>query len=416
MAERPCTALHVPGERGEGEEGDKETGRGGDCDALLLMILASINLVLVFAITVYLIWGVMSIRRMADLPFDEEEFDLPSVSIIAPARNEEACIEAALASLLQQDYEKLEFILINDRSTDKTGEILAAAADSDPRVRFIQIDDLPAGWLGKNHALHVAAELATGDYLLFVDADVVMDAKMIRRAMQVVRRDNLDHFTCGFEARMPSSLLRCTVALFTICFAIFFRPWKAKDPRSSAYIGIGGFNLVRASAYHEVDGHKSIAMRPDDDVKLGKVLKEAGFRQEFFDAAELIYVPWYASLPELTVGLEKNAFAVFHYRLWLMLTCSLMLLYVPGAPMISIWITHGAAWWINLIALLLVFLLTGLVAKGLRFSPLCVVWLPIVLPLFTWVIWRAAWLTYRQGGIRWRGTLYSLDELRGNSV
>ena len=219
-----------------------------------------------------------------------------------------------------------------------------------------------------------------------------------------------------FQARIPSSLLRCTVALFAVCFALFFRPWKAKDPRSKAYIGIGGFNLVRTAAYRAIQGHEQIALRPDDDVKLGKLLKDAGFRQEFLDAAPFVSVPWYSTFKEMAVGLEKNSFAIFQYSLTQMLFCSLVMLLVPGWPLLAIWFSSGAVWWAYSTAILTTVLLMLLVTKGLQFSPFCIFWLPLVLLLFTWVVWRAAWLTYRQGGIRWRGTLYRLDDLRRNTV
>ena len=380
----------------------------------MLALFALVNLLIIIGITVYLIQGVVSVRLLADQPLEDLE-QWPLVSVIVPACNEETGIEEALVSLFSQDYPRLEFILINDRSTDSTGEIIRRVA-ADRSATVVEISELPDGWLGKNHALHVGADAAKGDYLLFMDADVVMDRSMIRRAVCVAERDSLDHFTCGFEARMPSLLLQSTVTLFTICFAIFFRPWKAKDPKSNAYIGIGGFNLVRAGVYKAIGGHTSIQLRPDDDVKLGKVIKQAGYRQEFFNATEFVFVPWYSTFWQMTVGLEKNSFAVFQYRLTLLLACSLMLLFVPGWPFIAVWLTQGTARWIHLASAITMLLLMLLVSRGLKFSPACVLLFPLVLPLFCWIAWRAAFLCLWRGGIQWRGTLYPLGDLRRNTV
>jgi len=235
-------------------------------------------------------------------------FEAARVSVIVAARDEEKKIREALGSLLKQDYGNLEFIVVNDRSSDRTGAIVAEMAAADPRLRAVNITELQAGWLGKNYALYRGAEAASGGLLLFTDADVVMDPSTMARAVGYLEMHGLDHLAAMPAVKLPSLPLRLFCSTFGIFFSGYLRPWKAKDPRSRAFIGIGAFNLVTAEAYQAAGTHRAIAMRPDDDVKLGKILKKAGFRQEMVLGMGLLSVEWYSSLRELIEGLRKNFF------------------------------------------------------------------------------------------------------------
>src|SRR5947199_2314204 len=243
---------------------------------LFLLALATLIAHVATAIQVYR--GVRSIRSLRDLP--PLAGPLPRVSIIIPARNEERNLEEALRSILALDYDNLEIDVVDDRSTDRTGEILDRLAAVEPRLRVVHVRELPPGWLGKNHALWLGAEKATGDFLLFTDADVVFEPSALRRAVGAMVSDGLDHLTASPEIARPSVLFELFIGAFSLFFALFTKPWKVRDPRSPHHVGIGAFNLVRAAAYRAAGGHRAIAMRPDDDLKLGKLLKTRGFRSE----------------------------------------------------------------------------------------------------------------------------------------
>jgi glycosyltransferase involved in cell wall biosynthesis len=379
---------------------------------LFLLALATLIAHVATAIQVYR--GVRSIRALRDLP--PMAGPLPRVSIIIPARNEERNLEEALRSILALDYDNLEIDVVDDRSTDRTGEILDRMAAADPRLRIVHVRELPPGWLGKNHALWLGAGKATGEFLLFTDADVVMDPATLRRAVGAMVADRLDHLTAAPEIERPSVLFEMFIGAFSLFFTLFTKPWKVKDPESPSHGGIGAFNLVRAAAYRAAGGHPAIAMRPDDDLKLGKLLKKKGFHQEFVFGLGALRVEWYASVRELIQGLMKNAFSGVDYRVWVVVVSTVMQLITLVWPFLALFLTAGATRWLNLASVLVLLALCWINAPlagvrrwhGLGF--------PLATLLFLYILWRAMVLTLWRDGIDWRGTHYPLEELRANKV
>ena len=262
---------------------------------MTLTLLAAITLAIVLLGGFDMARGNRSTAYLKDAPCYSGPHP-PKVSIIIPARNEAKKIAEALQSVLKQDYPNLEFIVLNDRSTDNTATILAGMAARDPRLRVENVSELPAGWLGKNYALHRGAERASGELLLFTDADVVMNPTAVSRAVHYLQANRLDHLAVMPAVHMPTLALRLFCSAFGVFFSAYMRQWKAKDPRSPRFIGVGAFNLVAHDAYRAIGTHQAIAMRPDDDIKLGKLLKKAGYRQELVLGMGMLVVEWYSSL------------------------------------------------------------------------------------------------------------------------
>ena len=198
--------------------------------------------------------------------------------------------------MLALDYPNYHVIVLNDRSTDQTGVILDEMAQRFPQLRVEHIQKLPPGWLGKNHAQWVGAQQTDAPYLLFTDADIVMDATILRRAVEMARTRNLDHLPAVPMPVMPGFLLNVTISAFGYFSMVLSKPWKTKDPKSHHSLGVGAFNFIRADAYQKIGTHQAIAMRPDDDLKLGKIVKKHGLRQEAVFSGPLIDVEWYGSL------------------------------------------------------------------------------------------------------------------------
>jgi glycosyltransferase involved in cell wall biosynthesis len=359
--------------------------------------------------------GNRSTAYLKDAPSDAG-VELPRVSIIVPARNEEKKIREALQSLLAQDYPNLEFIILNDRSTDRTGEILAQMAAEDARLCLVNIAELPQGWLGKNYALYQGAERATGKLLLFTDADVIMEPSALAKGVNCLKAKHLDHLAVMPQVRLPTLPLRVFCSTFGIFFSGFLRQWKAKDPASKNFIGIGAFNLVSKEAYRAVGGHRAIAMRPDDDIKLGKLLKRAGYKQEMVFGIGLLAVEWYSSLGELIEGLMKNAFAGLEYNVAVSISAGIAVLLLNVWPFVAIFAVTGLARILYLLAVagMLLFISD---ADNLHGLPRWYAFAhPLSAVLFVYILWKSMALALWTGGISWRGTHYPLTLLRANRV
>ena len=377
--------------------------------------LALITLIVWLLIAREIMAGNRSVRPLREISPDLSP-GLPRVSVIVAARNEARNIREALDSLLGLAYPEYELIVVDDRSDDGTGGILDGMAASEPRLKVIHVDQLPSEWLGKNHALWLGANRATGELLLFTDADIVMEPTSLTRAVRMLRDGSIDHLAVTPSMTMPTTHLQMFGASFIIFFSLFARPWKARDPRSACHIGIGAFNLVRTSAYRAVGGHKTIRLRPDDDLKLGKIIKQGGFRSDVAYAPDFLSVEWYASLGEVVRGLEKNAFAGCDYRITRALSGATFHLVAVVWPYLALLVTHGT---VRLIYAGVVLVLTLLFADSASFHRArrwYAVGFPLCTLLFVWILLRTMVLNLARGGITWRGTFYPLRELKGNRV
>jgi cellulose synthase/poly-beta-1,6-N-acetylglucosamine synthase-like glycosyltransferase len=342
--------------------------------------------------------------------------DWPSVSLIAPARNEERNIAAAVRSLVRLDYPNLEITLVDDRSTDRTGEILDRLAAEFPQLNVVHLTELPAGWLGKNHALQLGAERSRGRWLLFTDADILFEPTVLRRTIGYALAHGLDHLAATPEIRMPSWFLSAFAVTFAVYFSLYVRIWSVRNPRSRAHVGIGAFNLVRTAVYRAIGGHERIRMRPDDDLKLGKIIKLGGHKQDVVHGPGMITVQWYASLGEMIRGLEKNAFAGVDYRIWLTVATSILSLVFNVWPFVAVFVVPGPARWIYLAVCLTLWWSAVRAAGGMAVPASCGLAFPVTVVLFVYIQWRTMLLNLWQGGIRWRDTHYPLAELRANRV
>ncbi|MBM7577506.1 glycosyltransferase [Jeotgalibacillus terrae] len=369
-----------------------------------------------------LFWMIVAIdtyRGLLELPALEKEPPLSSggmVSLIIPARNEEAHIEKSIRSQLNQTYSQIEWILINDRSSDETGKIMDKLSALDHRIRVIHIQTLPEGWLGKNYALHRGAQAASGNVYLFTDADVLYEPDMVAKAFHYMKRMKIDHLTVSPDLQSKSFLLKAFVAFFLFGFSYYKRPWTANRDRSKNGMGIGAFNMITKSSYVRIGGHQAIRLRPDDDLQLGIHIKKKGFKQRMATAKTMLSVEWYPSLNEAFKGLEKNAFAGLHYSYLFTLFAMCGVFISQVLPFIAVFspdpLTASMAW-VTIAAIMAVYIP---ITRRLTAYP---VWHAAVFPvsavLFIYAIFRAAALTALRGGISWRGTTYSIKELKKKS-
>ena len=381
----------------------------------ILFYLAVITLALLIVVGIEAGLGNRSIGFLRDVVPSEKAPD-PRVSVLIPARNEVRKIEEGLASVLSQDYPNLEIIVLDDRSDDGTGGILSRMKARHPHLKVLRISELPAGWIGKNHALSCGAGRATGDLLLFTDADVVMNTSTVRKAVAYLLENRLDHLTLTPDIRIPGMALQVLVGVFGFFFGLFVKPWKVKDPRSSRFVGIGAFNLVPKEVYQAVGTHQAIAMRPDDDLKLGKLIKKNGYRQELLFGKGMLQVEWYSSVRELSRGLMKNMFAGVDYRISAVLVGTLVVVLSGVWPFAAVLLTDGATQIVNLAIALLIWGMCWQSARLTSLKPWFGLGFPLGALFFVYIQWKAMLTALVTNGIDWRGTHYPLEELKANKV
>lgn len=364
--------------------------------------------------------GIRGLARLVDCPpFDRapsRPASPPRVSIIVAARDEERNIETGVRSMLRQDYPTLEVVVVDDRSTDQTGPILDRLARTEPRLTVVHVGELPAGWLGKNHALQRGADQSSGEWLLFADADVKMAPDAVSRALRYAEERRLDHLAVLPDVLLPGLLLSAFVVHFFYSFVVFTKPWRAKNPKSWFFVGVGAFNLVRRGAYQAVEGHRRLALRPDDDMKLGKVLKHAGFRQDLLLGFQMLAVEWYHSLGEMVRGLEKNMFAGVDYRISLSLAGGSIQLLLAVAPLVALPFVSGTTQLVLVAQIIFsAAVFWGMAAKA-QVPRVAGLLYPIASVLFVAILWRTMILNLAHGGLQWRGTFYPLRQLKANRV
>jgi hypothetical protein len=341
----------------------------------------------------------------------------PRVSIVVAARNEERNIEQGVRSLLALDYPHLQITVVNDRSTDATPGILDRIAREDPRLNIVTIEQLPGGWLGKNNALHIGAARSDGEWLLFTDADVVFAPDTLHMAVAFSEDNAIDHLAAAPRVLTPSFWLRAFVPVFSMFFTLYIKAWAIQNRNDpSAAVGIGAFNLVRAAAYQAIGGHEKLRLRPDDDLRLGKRLKEAGFQARFVTAGERVSVEWYCTVGELIRGLEKNTFAAIDYRCGLALLAIAILLAVFVMPFVAMLLAPWPANLLFALAAALFVIFAGRACSSNGQPAVLGVLFPVGVLLFAFIQLRTMLLNLWEGGIHWRDTFYPLDELRENAA
>ena len=343
----------------------------------------------------------------------------PALSVILAARNEERSVQESVVTMVAQDYSGiLEVIAVNDRSTDRTGEILDELATKHPgKLRVLNVESLPAGWLGKTHALHIGAAEATGEWLLFTDADVIFTTDCSDRAVRYAIDNGLDHLTLPPEIVCRGAMLRSFVAAFTLIFEMTQRPWRASDPQAQEYVGVGAFNLIRNDAYEKIGTHRAVRMRPDDDMKLAKLVKDHGFRQGVAYGMGLISVEWHQSLPGAVRGLSKSMFPGVDYRIDATIAGVLILLLTNVLPVIGLFSRNptGILCRLNILSTFLAYAYRAEILGDER-PWWYAIFHPIGTCVFIYAMLRSASTTLINGGIEWRGTRYPLKELKENMI
>lgn len=331
----------------------------------------------------------------------------PSLTILVPARNEADTLPQSIRQRMTTNYPNLQVIIVNDRSEDQTGPIAETLAQADSRIQVIHIRELPTGWLGKQHALYTGVQHATGEWILFSDADVEIHPDVLGKVIDHCETHQFD-VLAALPTFCPNHAL--LGGLYALMFRMLYAITSVKsveNPRSKMGIGVGAFTLVRRNTLLDSPGFPALRMRVDDDLQLGLMLKRSGARCTAINGAGEITVALYRTIRDFVVGAEKNAWAVSaHFNLFRGLFISCTFFFLDLAPWLltilapSPFSSFGGA-------TLGFLLLTSCLALHFNRS---IVWhgplAPLGAILFFFASLRGTLLGWWRGGLFWRNTFY----------
>ncbi len=369
----------------------------------------------------WLVQGIRTVRGMNRLPWLAKvkplvDAECPSISVLLAARNEAEKLPAALSSMLAQDYPRYEVIAVDDRSDDATPRILEEIACVHPPLKVAHVSTLPPGWLGKPHALELAYRQSTGDWLVFTDADVHFSPDLLRRAVRLAQKEGWDHLTLLGRMDMVGFGEKVALTFFAFGFALGVEPWQASRPASRRYAGVGAFQLVRRDVYEAIGTHRRLAMEVVEDMKLGKLVKQAGYRSGVGIAEDSIRLRWQAGLGNIIRGSTKNFFAAASFSLGYITFQVTQLLCFSVAPFAGLLLARGMARWFALISALIAVTGHAVVAWRTHVSLLYALTHPVGGVIFIYMLLRSTVVTLWQRGIVWRDTFYPLEDLKRGLV
>jgi cellulose synthase/poly-beta-1,6-N-acetylglucosamine synthase-like glycosyltransferase len=332
------------------------------------------------------------------------------VSAIVPARNEEAVIAACVESLVGQE-EIGEVLVVNDQSKDRTGEIVRELMSRRGKARLVESRELPAGWVGKNHAVWLGAEEATGEWLLFTDADAVHQKDSAAKALAIAAESGAAMVSFSPEQVMEKWYEKALIPYVYCRLASRFTYKEVNDLANKAAAANGQFLMIRRDAYDAVGGHASVAGELLEDVAVAKLMKSAGWRIWFGSGNGIVRVRMYRSFAAMWEGWKKNLYPLMGGKSEA-LTREILRAVVP---VLATWIAMGTAWgwterWMNVLGVLVVGCAAIFVAYDgeLRrngFAPR-LNWYGIPGRLLFGAVLMASYRGHKRGKLGWKGREY----------
>ncbi|KPJ73460.1 hypothetical protein AMJ52_03710 [candidate division TA06 bacterium DG_78] len=361
----------------------------------------------------YILRVIKSVPLLENLKYDNSK-KWPKVSIIIPARNESATIKDAIQSRLHDDYPNVEILLINDRSTDNTREVIDKIAAQDNRVKPIHITELPDGWIGKLYAMHRGVQQATGDWFLFSDADVHVKKTTLKRVISHCELRRLDHLAV-FPKLLPTNfVLDSVLSIFVRQLCMWCRVWAIENKDSKAFTGSGSFNLVRRSAFKKTEGFEWLKLEVCDDVALGQMLKKSGAKSSLVNGCKFVSVYFYHTVREMAIGAERATFTVFgNFSAVRLISGAVISIFIELSPFLALFIS-GIPYirYIGVATITIALIISTLVSIWTDRPIFPSLLLPMSVPIINGIAIRAAILGAIRKGIQWRGTFYSTEVLK----
>ncbi|MBI2331023.1 MAG: glycosyltransferase [Chloroflexi bacterium] len=344
----------------------------------------------------------------------------PLVTVCIPARDEETNIRRCVEAVLRQDYPNFEVIVLDDRSTDSTSEILRQLAAQDDKLKIIHGSDLPEGWAGKPHALYQASAAARGDWLCFVDADTFLTPNALSAVYAKSIETHADLFTILTKQILGSFWERTVMPLVMTALSVGFSPRKVNDPNRRDAVANGQFIFIKHSVYDLIGGHEKIKDQIVEDKALSENVKWNGHRLVMADGTQVASTRMYTSLAGMWEGWTKNIYLGLRDHPSLLLlgafgaTLALIAaLFLPVWPLLGLlWYLNGGGW-LALVVILKALVVWGvliyirsLVARNMEISSWYALLTPLGAGVFAAMMLTSAWKVVSGQGVTWRGRKY----------
>jgi chlorobactene glucosyltransferase len=344
----------------------------------------------------------------------------PSISVIVPARNEEKNIRRCVEALLAQDYPNFQVLVLDDRSTDSTPAILAGLSARDSRLVVVHGRELPAGWAGKPHALHQAAQSATGEWLLFLDADTYLHPNALSAALASAQKSGADLYTVMTEQILGSFWEKTVMPLVFTALSVGFSPHKVNDPKSRDAIANGQFIFIRRAVYDAVGGHGAVKDQIVEDKALAEKVKWGGRRLVIADGRGIAQTRMYTDLPSMWEGWTKNIYLGLadHPGLLLLgafgaLLALMAALVLPAWPIFGlVWYSTGGGWMALAVTAEAFLIWAYILVLRMKINHLMGIsrWYALTTPLgagvFAAMMLTSAWKVLSGQGVTWKGRNY----------
>ena len=347
--------------------------------------------------------------------------EAPRISVIIPARDEQRNIRRCVEALLAQTYPNFELIVLDDRSTDATPDILAELARRDNRLQVLQGAEPPPGWAGKPHALYQAAQSARGDWLCFVDADTFPAPQALASVYAAARESSADLFSIFTRQELGSFWEKVILPLVFTALSVGFAARRVNDPRKPDAIANGQFIFINHKVYQALGGHAAIKDSIVEDRDLATLVKHAGYRLVVADGHAVASTRMYTRLPEMWEGWTKNIFLGLKDRPGLLLLGAFgAFVSVFAALLLPLWLLGGLVWWsaggdtLAVIVALEAAAVWGtlvfwriLACRVMGISAWYALTTPLGAGVFATMMFASAWKVLSRRGVTWKGRRYS---------
>lgn len=345
----------------------------------------------------------------------------PLISVCIPARNEERNIHTCVEAILAQDYPSFEVIVLDDRSTDGTLEILRQLAAREGHLKVIHGTNLPNGWAGKPHALFQASTAAKGEWLCFVDADTFLSPNTLSACFAKANQTQADMFTIMTFQILGSFWEKVVMPIVMTALSVGFSPRRVNDPKSKDAIANGQFILIRRAVYDAIGGHERVKDQIVEDKAISEQVKWNGFRLVVADGSSFARTRMYTSLAEMWEGWTKNIYLGLSDRPALVLLgvfgaflAMVAALILPLWPLLGVtWYLRGGSWlaltviFQSLILWWIVILARARVSIGMGISPGYALTLPLGAGVFAAMMFTSTWRVLSGRGVTWKGRVYT---------